>query len=230
MIISGAAAELRELAERCRIPVTLSLMAMGAYPGDSPLFLGMPGMHGTVSANYALSEADLIIATGVRFDDRVTGRLESFARGAKIIHIDIDPAEIGKNVPIDIPIVGDVKRVLQGILKRIQPGDTGAWLQRIEDGATSTLCSEERPENEILTTPSVIREIDRLTAHDTIIATDVGQHQMWTAQHYCFRLPRTFLSSGAWEPWVTASPPPWERSLLRRGARYSASPAMAVFR
>ncbi len=197
VIISGAAAELRELAERCRIPVTLSLMAMGAFPGDSPLFLGMPGMHGTVSANYALSEADLIIAAGVRFDDRVTGKRESFAREAKIIHIDIDPAEIGKNVAIDIPIVGDVKRVLQGVLKRIQPGDTKAWLERIEEWRHKhSACSEGLHKRDILTTPSVIREIDRLTPHDTIIATDVGQHQMWTAQHYCFRAPRTFLSSG----------------------------------
>ncbi len=197
VIISGAAAELQELAERCRIPVTLSLMALGAYPGDSPLFLGMPGMHGAVCANYALSEADLIIATGVRFDDRVTGKLESFAREAKIIHIDIDPAEIGKNVAIDIPIVGDVKRVLQGILKKVQPGDTGAWLKRIDEWREECFtCAEEQPENDVLTTPYVIREIDRLTAPDTIIATDVGQHQMWTAQHYCFRLPRTFISSG----------------------------------
>lgn len=197
VIISGAAQELRELAERGRIPVTLSLMALGAFPGNNPLFLGMPGMHGTVTANYGLSEADLIIATGVRFDDRVTGKLDSFAREAKIIHVDIDPAEIGKNVTIDIPIVGDVKRVLQGILKRLQPGDTEAWVNRVEEWRCGNpLCSKEQTRGGGLKPQFVIREIDRLTAADTIISTDVGQHQMWTAQHYCFRSPRTFLSSG----------------------------------
>ncbi len=197
VIISEAAQELNELAERGRIPVTLSLMAMGAFPGNSPLFLGMPGMHGTVTANYGLSEADLIIAAGVRFDDRVTGKLDSFARKAKIIHIDIDPAEIGKNVEIDIPIVGDVKRVLQGILKRLQPGDTEVWIRQVEEWRCGNpLCSKEQTALGGLKPQFVIREIDRLTADDTIISTDVGQHQMWTAQHYCFRSPRTFLSSG----------------------------------
>ncbi|MBS3943629.1 MAG: biosynthetic-type acetolactate synthase large subunit [Dethiobacter sp.] len=197
VIIAGASAELTELAERGRIPVVLSLMALGAFPGNSPLFLGMPGMHGTVSANYSISEADLIIAAGVRFDDRVTGQLESFARKAQIIHIDIDPAEIGKNVAIDIPIVGDVKKVLQGILKRLQPGVTEDWLKKVEEWRQGNpLCSEKQTSEGGMKPQFVIREIDRLTPDNAIICTDVGQHQMWTAQHYCFRLPRTFLSSG----------------------------------
>lgn len=199
VIRSAASAELRELAERGRIPVTLSLMGLGAFPGDSDLFLGMPGMHGRVEANYALCEADLIIAVGVRFDDRVTGKLDSFARRAKIAHIDIDPAEIGKNVAVDIPIVGDLRRVLQALLKRLEPGDTAAWLCRIAgwraehsaDGlfATGDQSSKLKPQQ-------VIREISRLTSGKVLVTTDVGQHQMWTAQHYSFLKPRTLISSG----------------------------------
>ncbi|MEW5783635.1 MAG: biosynthetic-type acetolactate synthase large subunit [Bacillota bacterium] len=197
VIRSGAAAELQDLACRCGIPVSLSLMGLGAFPGDNPLFLGMPGMHGTVTANYALMEADLIIAVGVRFDDRVTGRLESFASGAKIIHVDIDPAEIGKNVTIDIPIVGDVKQVVDAMLKRLQPGDTADWLRQIEDWqARYPLTDDAKLTTGRLKPQFVIREINRITGGDALISTDVGQHQMWTAQHYCFREPRTFLSSG----------------------------------
>ena len=197
IIRSGAAGELRALAEQARIPVSLSLMALGAVPGDSPLFLGMPGMHGTVTANYALTEADLIIAAGVRFDDRVTGKRESFAAQAKIIHIDIDPAEIGKNIAIDIPIVGDVRLVLESLLKRLQPGDTAAWLRRIDEWRSKhPLSCESGPAGGRLKPQFVIREINRITGGDAVITTDVGQHQMWTAQHYCFREPRSFVSSG----------------------------------
>ncbi len=197
LIRSGAAPALQELAERSKIPVILSLMGLGAYPGDRDLFLGMPGMHGSITANYALSEADLIIATGVRFDDRVTGKLDSFAKNARIVHIDIDPAEIGKNVKIDVPIVGDVKTVLEAILKKLQPGDTAEWLHQIENwqqqnpmpGALQGSGSTVKPQY-------VIRELSRLCGDNTVVATDVGQHQMWTAQHFIIREPQTFLTSG----------------------------------
>ena len=197
LIRSGASAALRELAEKARIPIVLSLMGLGAYPGDGELFLGMPGMHGSVTANYALTEADLIIATGVRFDDRVTGKLEFFANNAKIIHIDIDPAEIGKNVTIDVPIVGDVRLVLEELLRKLRPGNTVKWLKQIEswqneyplpigsNNGTSTL----KPQ-------FVIRELSRLSGGNTIVATDVGQHQMWSAQHFVIREPRAFITSG----------------------------------
>lgn len=188
---------LQELAETAQIPVILSLMGLGAFPGDNQLFLGMPGMHGSVAANYALTEADLIIAAGVRFDDRVTGKLDSFAEKAKIIHIDIDPAEIGKNVYIDIPIVGDVRLVLEELQRKLKPGNTVKWLKQIEDwqkqypmplGNESIGCR--------LSPQFVIRELSRLSNPDSILATDVGQHQMWSAQHFIIRRPKSFLTSG----------------------------------
>jgi acetolactate synthase I/II/III large subunit len=197
LIRSGAAAALRELAEKAQIPVILSLMGLGAYPGDGALYLGMPGMHGCVTANYALTEADLIIAAGVRFDDRVTGKLESFASKAKIVHIDIDPAEIGKNVSIDVPIVGDVKLVLEELLRKLRPGNTDKWLKQIEAWQDQHPMPTGMPcAGSMLKPQFVIRELSRLSAENTIVATDVGQHQMWAAQHFIVREPNTFLTSG----------------------------------
>ena len=196
VIRSGASQELRALAEKGQIPVTLSLMGLGAIPGDHPLFLGMPGMHGTVAANYALSQSDLIVAIGVRFDDRVTGRLDSFGKGAKIIHIDIDPAEIGKNIKVDIPIVGDVSRVLKAMIQRLQPGDTESWRQQTETWRREHPLRWEEQAGSPLKPQYVIREICRAAGEEAIITTDVGQHQMWTAQHYCFKEPGTLISSG----------------------------------
>ena len=197
LIRSGASAALRELAEKARIPIVLSLMGLGAYPGDGELFLGMPGMHGSVTANYALTEADLIIATGVRFDDRVTGKLEFFANNAKIVHIDIDPAEIGKNVTIDVPIVGDVRLVLNEILRKLHPGNTVKWLKQIESWQNEyPMPTGSNSVGNTLKPQFVIRELSRLSGENTIVATDVGQHQMWSAQHFVIREPRAFITSG----------------------------------
>ena len=197
LIRSGASEALQGLAEKARIPVILSLMGLGAYPGDKELFLGMPGMHGSVTANYALTEADLIIATGVRFDDRVTGKIESFARNAKIVHIDIDPAEIGKNVEIDVPIVGDVRLVLEELIRKLRPGDTVKWLRQISAWQEKFPIPTGIPGLSNLLKPQfVIRELSRLSGDNTIVATDVGQHQMWAAQHFTVREPKTFLTSG----------------------------------
>jgi acetolactate synthase I/II/III large subunit len=197
LIRAGADQALRELAETAKIPVILSLMGLGAFPGNNSLFLGMPGMHGSVTANYALTETDLIIATGVRFDDRVTGKLESFAEKAKVIHIDIDPAEIGKNVNIDIPIVGDVRLVLEDLLRKLKPGNTVKWLKQIESWqAKYPMPLGSKGDKNSLLPQFVIRELSRLSGPDTIVATDVGQHQMWTAQHFMIHEPKKFLTSG----------------------------------
>ncbi len=197
VVRSGGSSHLLELAEAGQIPVAMTLMGLGGMPGSHPLFLGMLGMHGTRAANFAVMEADLIVAVGMRFDDRVTGHLESFAAGAKIIHIDIDPAEIGKNINVDIPIVGDVRLILKRMLKSFKPGDTSEWLEQTETWRRDLYKACAVVPGEVLKTPDVIRAILQAAAgRKTIIATDVGQHQMWTAQHYCFDEPRTLISSG----------------------------------
>ena len=197
LIRSEASPVLIDFVEKAKIPVVLTLMGLGAYPGDRELFLGMPGMHGSVAANYALNNADLIIAAGVRFDDRVTGKLESFAINAKIIHIDIDPAEIGKNVSIDVPIVGDVKMVLEALLNKVKPGNTVRWLKQIkkwQDDHALPLGSCNVKDT--IKPQFVVRELCRLCGDNTIVATDVGQHQMWAAQHFIIREPNSFITSG----------------------------------
>jgi len=190
--ISGASEEVRALAEAILAPVTMTLMGMGVLPAEHPLSLGMLGMHGTRYANYAVTESDLIIAIGARFDDRVTGKIASFAPNAKIIHIDIDPAEIGKNVRVDIPIVGDVKRVLQKLMPMLKQTRTGEWMEKVERW------KREYPlefEETGLKPQFVVREISKLCP-DAVVCTEVGQHQMWAAQYFSHRHPRNFISSG----------------------------------
>jgi acetolactate synthase-1/2/3 large subunit len=195
VVASGAAAEVVALAEALIVPVTTTLMGLGLIPGDHPLNLGMPGMHGTRCANAALTECDLLFAVGVRFDDRVTGAIETFAPGAVVVHIDVDPAEIGKIRPADIPIVGDAKAVLAEILGRIRKrGERNTWLSRIarEKAEHPLRC----PDGAGLRPQRIVRDLCSLLAGAGIIATEVGQNQMWTAQHYCFRHPRSWISSG----------------------------------
>jgi acetolactate synthase-1/2/3 large subunit len=195
VVASGAAAEVVALAETLLVPVTTTLMGLGVIPGDHPLNLGMPGMHGTRCANAAITECDLLFAVGVRFDDRVTGAIETFAPGAAVVHIDVDPAEIGKIRPADIPIVGDAKAVLAGMLGRIRKrGERSAWLSRIaqEKAEHPLRC----PDGAGLHPQRIVRDLCSLLAGAGIIATEVGQNQMWTAQHYCFRRPRSWISSG----------------------------------
>jgi len=194
VVNSGAHAELQRFAELILAPVTATLMGLTGFPGDHPLSLGMLGMHGSKYANYAVCECDLLIAVGVRFDDRVTGRLECFAKDAKIIHIDIDPAEIGKNVRVDIAIVGDVKKTLNALCARLKARLPGAWQEKIRQWKKEYPLTYE--ENGHLKPQQVIREIYRATGGRARIATDVGQHQMWTAQYYTFTRPRSFISSG----------------------------------
>ncbi len=202
VILSGGSKELRELVEYTDIPVTMTLMGLGSFPGSHELSLGMPGMHGTYYANKAIQESDLLIAIGMRFDDRVTGKVDAFAPNAKIIHIDIDPTSIRKNVRVDIPIVGDVKRVLTVLNKVLKEKVNeqwdevrNAWLKQID------AWRKERPltytySAEVIKPQFVIEKIHEITKGDAIITTEVGQNQMWTAQFYKFDKPRTLLTSG----------------------------------
>lgn len=194
VITSGAHEELRQFAEIIIAPVTTTMMGLGGFPEDHPLSLGMLGMHGTKYANYAVSECDLLIAVGARFDDRVTGALDAFAPEAKVIHIDIDPAEISKNIKADIAVVSDVRLALQALITRVAQGMATEWQEKIaawkkEYPLDVTPGAGIRPQQ-------VIREINRLTNGDAIIATEVGQNQMWAAQYYNFSKPRSFISSG----------------------------------
>ena len=195
VISSGAFETLRELAERARIPVTTTLLGKGAFPETHPLSLGMLGMHGTKYANYAISYCDLLIAIGARFDDRITGKLDVFAPHAKVIHIDIDPAEIGKNVRAHYPLVGDVQLVLKQLLQHLEAPQDQEWLSQVEQWKS------ENPlvyawDNDVIKPQYIIEQIWDLTGGQGIVTTEVGQHQMWAAQYYKALSPRSFISSG----------------------------------
>jgi acetolactate synthase-1/2/3 large subunit len=201
-IISEASNELRELAEHAKIPVAMTLMGLGSFPGTNPLALGMLGMHGTYYANKSVQDADLLIAIGMRFDDRVTGKIDGFAPNAKIIHIDIDPTSIRKNVRVDVPVVGDVRRVLIQLNKVLKEDVDQtwtevrkSWLKQIDEW------KKERPmsytfNEETIKPQFVIEKIYELTKGEAIISTEVGQNQMWAAQFYKFDKPRRLLTSG----------------------------------
>ena len=195
VVISRAYEELRELAERAHIPVICTLLGLGGFPGSHELFMGMPGMHGMYWNNIALSEADLVIGIGARFDDRVTGRLKDFAPHAKIIHIDIDPAEIGKNVRTAVPIVGDVKEVLRQLNPLVQPARHDAWFARIEE-IRREHPSIAIPNTDRLLPQYVIKTIYELSGPDAYYVTGVGQHQMWAAQYFRGDNPGSFITSG----------------------------------
>ncbi len=190
---SEAQTELVELAERIDAPVTMTLMGKGGFPEDHDLCLGMPGMHGTAYSNYALHEADVIIAVGTRFDDRVTGKLDMFARNAKFIHIDIDPAEIGKNVAPLLPIVGDVKLVLAELNKQVSRAKHPDWRKRVDEWKREY---PMRWKGDGLKPQFVIQQIHKATKGNAIIVTEVGQNQMWAAQWYPCKRTRQFISSG----------------------------------
>jgi acetolactate synthase-1/2/3 large subunit len=194
-ITSGASEEVVALAEKCQIPVVHSLMGKGTIPEEHPLSLGLLGMHGTVAANLAVSECDLLIAVGARFSDRSTGKVSTFATMAQVIHIDIDPAEIGKNVKAHIPIVGDAKRVLQQILAKVEPKQHPAWLERVNSWKEQYPL-KYKEEGEIIKPQRVVETIWRLTNGEAVIVTEVGQNQMWAAQFYKTKYPRQFITSG----------------------------------
>ena len=193
-ILANAAEELTALARKLRCPVTTTLHGLGAFPEHDPLALGMLGMHGTWYSNMAVNFCDVLIAVGARFDDRVTGKVEAFAAEAKKIHIDVDPSAISKNVKVDVPIVGDVKRVLAALIPLVQPIETADWLRTIE------AWKEEHPlryrNGEEIRAQYVIQKLGEITGGDAVVVTDVGQHQMWAAQFYNFSRPRTHITSG----------------------------------
>ncbi len=198
-VINGnASAELIELAEKMQIPVATTLMGLGAFPEDHPLSLGMLGMHGSRYANYAISECDVMLAAGVRFDDRVTGKLSTFAPNAQVIHMDIDQAEISKNVEADIAMVGEVKESLKAITEGL--GDykveSSEWCSKLQNWKQQYPLTYKEPADGRIMPQYVIEKLDELTKGEIIMATEVGQHQMWAAQHYAHRHPRCFISSG----------------------------------
>ncbi len=196
LIAAEASDELTALVRKTGIPVAMTLMCQGVFPGDDPLSLDMPGMHGSVYANYAMAESDLLLALGVRFDDRVTGNVSEFAKHAKIVHVDIDPSEINKIKKADLPIISDLKYALAELNKIVEPPkDHSAWQKKVAAWKKSDPLDYDRDFDGILP-QHAISELCRLTKdRDTIITTGVGQHQMWTAQHYKFRRPRRHVSS-----------------------------------
>jgi len=196
VIISNAASELLKLAETIMAPVTTTLLGIGAFPGTHQLALGMPGMHGTKYANYAIQESDLLITVGARFDDRVTGKIDAFAPHAKVIHIDIDPAEIGKNIRVDLPIIGNAGPVMQSLGSHLQGMQTRSqeWLAKIAAWKKEQPLQYNRSEN-VIKPQQVVQEFYD-ACPDAIIVTEVGQNQMWAAQYFKFESPRTFITSG----------------------------------
>ena len=195
VLISQASSELKELAEKAQIPVITTLLGISCFPEDHVLWAGWPGMHGMAYASLALDEADLIVSLGMRFDDRITGNPKKFATGSKKIHVDIDPSEIGKNIAVDVPIVGDVKEVLVEINKLVQPDVHDSWIRRI-DQLKEEHPSLKLPDTDKLLARQVIKDLSDITKGEATIVTGVGQHQMWAAQHYRYKKPNSFLSSG----------------------------------
>lgn len=195
-IAAGAHKEVHALAEKCNLPVTMTLMGLGAFPGDHAQSVGMLGMHGTAYANHAIQNCDVLIAVGARFDDRVTGDLASFApRTEQIIHIDIDPAEIGKNVVPHVPIVGDCRAVLSELIAEVEPREFPAWWEQINNWKEKFPLQYPRGDGAIKP-QAVCEAIYNVTQGEAIVTTDVGQHQMWAAQYYKVHTPRRFISSG----------------------------------
>jgi acetolactate synthase-1/2/3 large subunit len=195
VIAANAARELRALADKAHLPVTMTLLGLGSYDQRRPESLDMLGMHGSAYANYAVQECDLLIAVGARFDDRVTGKIATFAPHAKIIHIDIDPSSISKNVRVDIPVVGDARVILAELTKEVEHRDRQAWFAKIADWKQKYPFRYDR-QAATIKPQYVIDEVCRQTNNDAVVTTGVGQNQMWAAQFYKFRKPRQFISSG----------------------------------
>ena len=196
VIAAGATKDIAQLARRAQIPVATTLMGLGSFPETDPLSLRMAGMHGTAAANYAINHADLLLAFGVRFSDRVTGKLAAYAKKAKIVHVDCDPASVGKNVRVDLGIVADVKDVLTTVASRVKPATHDAWLAQIAEWKKRRPMAYRQLHPNVIMPQRVMEALDRATNGEAILATDVGQHQMWAAQYFRHTHARHFLSSG----------------------------------
>jgi len=194
VISSNASTEVRAFADKLHAPITTTLHGLGVYPEQSKLALGMLGMHGTWYSNMAVDQCDVLVAIGARFDDRVTGNVEKFAKNAKKIHIDIDPSAISKNVPVDVPIVGDVKRVLKQLIELVKPLDTKEWLKTIDGWKAEHPLRYKHDES--LRAQYIIHKLGEITNGDAVVVSDVGQSQMWTAQFFKWKHPRTQITSG----------------------------------
>ncbi len=192
-VLSGDSAELKEFVKKVDAPVTDTLMGKGAFDGTDEYYMGMLGMHGTKAANLSVTECDLLIALGVRFSDRVVGKSDKFAYNAKIVHIDIDAAEVNKNIQVDYSIIGDLKSVLEILNKKLENQYHRAWIEKV---LARKAAMPMRYRDDVLTGPYIIERIHELTGGEAIISTDVGQHQMWAAQYFSYRNPRTLLTSG----------------------------------
>jgi acetolactate synthase-1/2/3 large subunit len=198
ILLSSAMDEVLEFAEKGGVPVAMTLLGIGSVPASHPLNLGMMGMHGEAWVNHAIQEADLLLAFGMRFDDRVTGNLKTYASGAKKIHIEIDPAEINKNVRVDVGLVGDLKAILQHLLPKMNAADRRPWLDHIDElkGDSAVRDIQQLPDDGHLYAAHVIHDLWTETGGNAVIATDVGQHQMWEAQYYKHERPRSLITSG----------------------------------
>ena len=196
VIAAGATKDVARLARKAQIPVATTLMGLGAFPETDPLSLRMAGMHGLAAANYAINEADLIVALGVRFSDRVTGKLAAYAKRAKIVHVDVDPSSIGKNVGADLGIVADVKDLLTTVASRVKQAEHAEWLAKIDAWKKARPIGYKQRDKAVIMPQSVIEAIDRATKGDAVLVTDVGQHQMWCAQFFRHTHSRHFISSG----------------------------------
>ncbi len=232
VVSAEGSAELTELVRQGRLPCTCTLNGLGAYPAPDPLWLGMLGMHGTRAANYAMDEADLIVAVGARFDDRITGKLSEFAPRAKFIHIDVDPAEISKNIPAHIPIVGDAKRVLSKLVVEYRALGPDAsrldeWWGRIEGWREKHPLRYEDSGDSEIKPQFMIQSLYEATGGDAIVASDVGQHQMWTAQYFDFKGPRRWINSGGLGTMGFGLPAAMGAQVAGRTRPSSASPATA---
>ncbi len=193
--IAGAEEEVRSLAELACIPVSTSLMGMGTFPGTHELFMGMVGMHGTKTSNYAVHNCDLFIAIGNRFSDRIVSKVSSFAPGAEIMHIDVDSAEVGKNITVDYPLVGNIKQILQNLIKGVEPKKNTEWIARVNAWKEKYPLKYDKS-TEVLRPQYIVERLHELTHGDAVITTEVGQHQMWAAQYYKYTRFRQFVSSG----------------------------------